>query len=130
MSDPKKMQSPVYDENLNACIHEMKETQLCMEKNNYDRDQCVDPFYNYRDCQKFWHQIVVKRRQQRIEPELPPPHERQQIKDFLGDELPYVSLWHRLITWEFAFDLYSIYYRSTSVFDLLFNFHIWYGNVL
>ena len=88
-----KKVSPVYDENLNACIQEMKETQLCMEKNNYDRDQCVDPFYNYRDCQKFWHQIVVKRRRQRIEPELPPPHERKQIIDFLGDELPYVSLW-------------------------------------
>ncbi|EIW79252.1 hypothetical protein CONPUDRAFT_60192 [Coniophora puteana RWD-64-598 SS2] len=36
------------------CEGAAKASMKCMDKNNYDRDKCLDFFQAYRDCKKTW----------------------------------------------------------------------------
>ncbi|CAL1538908.1 unnamed protein product [Lymnaea stagnalis] len=66
------------------CLLENEMAMRCLDENAYDREKCRDFFKNYKNCRKFWSWIVSQRKKQGIEPNLPPPEERDQVKkDYL-----------------------------------------------
>lgn len=68
------------DEIKNPCIKENEMSMACMNEHNFDRDQCMIFFQNYRNCMDFWSRVSKDRRRAGIKPNLPPPSERDQIK--------------------------------------------------
>lgn len=70
----------------NPCATERKLSLTCLEK-GHGKDGCQHYFENYRNCVKFWRQVVRERRATGKEPALPPPDLREQIKkEFLKRE--------------------------------------------
>ncbi|XP_063604447.1 coiled-coil-helix-coiled-coil-helix domain-containing protein 7-like [Penaeus indicus] len=67
-------------EEKNPCIKEHEQSYKCLDENNYNRDICAGYFENYKKCKEFWSNLRVERRRQGIEPNLPPPEERERIK--------------------------------------------------
>jgi len=43
-----------YTKHTDPCEGAAKASMKCMDKNNYDRDKCLDFFQAYRDCKKTW----------------------------------------------------------------------------
>lgn len=39
---------------LSPCEHAAKASLSCMDRNDYNRDNCMDYFQAYRDCKKAW----------------------------------------------------------------------------
>jgi cytochrome c oxidase assembly protein subunit 23 len=39
---------------FDPCAEASKMSLKCMERNNFDRDQCMEYFHAYRDCKKEW----------------------------------------------------------------------------
>ena len=50
-----------------------------MDEKNYDKDACYNQFMNFKNCKKFWTDIIKQRRRDQILPEIPPPEEREEI---------------------------------------------------
>ncbi|CAG5118776.1 unnamed protein product [Candidula unifasciata] len=52
----------------------------CLNDYGHDKNQCELYFQNYRYCRKFWSVIKSERKKEGIEPVLPPPEEREDVK--------------------------------------------------
>lgn len=78
------------DEDINPCIAEADFSYACSAKAGSDKSKCNHVFENYKECKRFWSSVSWKRKQQGVKPHMPPPLERKQIIDFLGDKLPYI----------------------------------------
>lgn len=77
---------------VNPCIAEQEFSYNCLSKNGYDKKKCTDAFINFRDCKRFWGAVKGKRIQRNTKPFMPPLSERQQIIDYLGEDLPYINI--------------------------------------
>lgn len=76
------------DQDINPCLEETQASHKCMEHYNYDRNMCGAYFQNYKNCRKFWHNVMVQRRRDGVKPEMPTAAERQDILTALGGK-PY-----------------------------------------
>ncbi|KAH6916165.1 hypothetical protein BKA70DRAFT_1179581 [Coprinopsis sp. MPI-PUGE-AT-0042] len=47
---------------VDPCAAASKASMDCLDKNNYDRDKCLDYFQAYRDCKNAW---IQKRKEDR-----------------------------------------------------------------
>uniref|UniRef100_A0A8C0UZ32 Coiled-coil-helix-coiled-coil-helix domain-containing protein 7 n=1 Tax=Cyanistes caeruleus TaxID=156563 RepID=A0A8C0UZ32_CYACU len=72
------------DHDINPCIAETDATTKCMNDNNYNKDLCTDYFLKYKNCRKFWHEIMMQRKRSGVKPEMPPAEERKKILDSMG----------------------------------------------
>lgn len=59
-------------------------SRKCMEMNQSDKDMCAIYFLKYKSCWKFWHGIMMQRRQDGIKPHMPIAEERKRILASLG----------------------------------------------
>ncbi|XP_056377947.1 coiled-coil-helix-coiled-coil-helix domain-containing protein 7 [Hyla sarda] len=73
---------------VNPCLEESAASTNCMDSNGYQRDRCASYFNKYKQCRKFWHTIMLKRRGDGVSPAMPTAEERKQILASL-DRLPY-----------------------------------------
>ncbi|KAM6494441.1 hypothetical protein JOM56_010802 [Amanita muscaria] len=39
---------------IDPCVAASEASMECLNRNNYDRDACLDYFQAYRDCKKAW----------------------------------------------------------------------------
>ena len=84
------------DPDSDPCIQEQLESKKCMASFGYNRtlykDKCKLVFDNVKLCKQFWSDVQKKRAEKSIKPSLPEKHEREKLKEILGDNLPYVAL--------------------------------------
>ncbi|XP_069587472.1 coiled-coil-helix-coiled-coil-helix domain-containing protein 7 [Ranitomeya imitator] len=73
---------------INPCLEESNASSKCMDQNGYQREMCALYFHRYKQCRKFWHTIMMKRRGDGVRPAMPSADERKQILASL-DQLPY-----------------------------------------
>ncbi|XP_037582440.2 coiled-coil-helix-coiled-coil-helix domain-containing protein 7 isoform X1 [Dermacentor silvarum] len=66
--------------NKNPCYKEQKLSMKCLEDNGYDYDKCQHYFDNFKACKGFWLAISKDRLKKNIHPAMPPPEERETIK--------------------------------------------------
>ncbi|KAI1889114.1 hypothetical protein AGOR_G00175740 [Albula goreensis] len=78
----------VRDHDSNPCIEETDASRKCMDASNYNKDMCVPYFLRYKNCRKFWHEIMIQRRRDGVRPDMPTADERRQILETLGGK-PY-----------------------------------------
>ncbi|XP_048364248.1 coiled-coil-helix-coiled-coil-helix domain-containing protein 7 [Sphaerodactylus townsendi] len=76
------------DDDTNPCILETDASRKCMDDNNYNKDMCTIHFLKYKSCRKFWHGIMIQRRQSGIQPAMPTAEERMEILESIGG-IPY-----------------------------------------
>src|SRR5271170_6206373 len=74
-----KKQKRLIDES-NPCLKEQGLTVACLNENNYDTSKCEAQHENFKQCKAFWNFVRAKRLEQGIEPILPPPEEREEVK--------------------------------------------------
>ncbi|XP_072007984.1 coiled-coil-helix-coiled-coil-helix domain-containing protein 7 isoform X2 [Engystomops pustulosus] len=72
----------------NPCLEESEASSKCMDVYNYQRDFCGFHFNRYKQCRKFWHTIMLKRRGDGVSPAMPTAEERKEILATY-DKLPY-----------------------------------------
>ncbi|XP_014260215.1 coiled-coil-helix-coiled-coil-helix domain-containing protein 7 [Cimex lectularius] len=77
----RNLRAQLNNEENNPCYKEHVFSLNCLAQNNYNGEVCQNHFANYRTCRTFWHAVIRKRRNEGIEPHLPPLEERQTIKD-------------------------------------------------
>ncbi|XP_065566512.1 coiled-coil-helix-coiled-coil-helix domain-containing protein 7-like [Artemia franciscana] len=65
----------------NPCLKESNMSYKCLKENGYDRDLCEKYFANYAACKTFWGKVTTDRRNKGIHPFLPPPEEREKVKE-------------------------------------------------
>nr|DBA24284.1 TPA: hypothetical protein GDO54_011961 [Pyxicephalus adspersus] len=51
----------------------------CLNVNNYQKEMCSRYFAKYKECRKFWHNIMLSRRRDGVSPAMPTAEERKQI---------------------------------------------------
>ncbi|XP_075684435.1 coiled-coil-helix-coiled-coil-helix domain-containing protein 7 isoform X2 [Rhinoderma darwinii] len=73
---------------INPCLEESEASSKCLDVNNYQRDMCALYFIRYKQCRKFWHTVMLKRRGDGVTPAMPTHEERKQILASL-ENLPY-----------------------------------------
>ncbi|XP_072306459.1 coiled-coil-helix-coiled-coil-helix domain-containing protein 7 [Eucyclogobius newberryi] len=71
-------------EDINPCLVETDASRMCMEHHGYERDRCGMYFQNYKNCRKYWHNIMIQRRRDGVKPEMPTAAERQEMLAALG----------------------------------------------
>ncbi|KAK9403285.1 coiled-coil-helix-coiled-coil-helix domain-containing protein 7 [Crotalus adamanteus] len=76
------------DHDINPCLMESDASRKCLEANQSNKDMCAIYFLKYKSCRKFWHGIMMQRRQDGIKPHMPIAEERKRILASLG-EAPY-----------------------------------------
>ncbi|CAL8398630.1 unnamed protein product [Arctogadus glacialis] len=76
------------NQDINPCIEESDGSQRCLEAHNYDKSMCSPYFINYKNCRKYWHNLMVQRRREGVKPEMPTAEERKEILAGLGGK-PY-----------------------------------------
>ena len=62
------------------CYSESVKSLDCLAQNRYNKGACLRYFENYVTCRRFWTEIIHERRANNIEPEIPPPEERDEIR--------------------------------------------------
>ncbi|XP_043921491.1 coiled-coil-helix-coiled-coil-helix domain-containing protein 7 isoform X2 [Protopterus annectens] len=72
----------------NPCLQESEASRKCMDENLYNRDACSYYFLKYKKCRKFWHEIMIQRRVDGVNPNMPPAEERKRILESL-ESMPY-----------------------------------------
>ncbi|CAG5115417.1 unnamed protein product [Candidula unifasciata] len=60
------------------CIKEYLLTKKCMGEKGHEH--CQDVLRNYEHCRYFWSWIESMRDQEGIKPAMPPPEEREEVK--------------------------------------------------
>ncbi|XP_026548223.1 coiled-coil-helix-coiled-coil-helix domain-containing protein 7 isoform X2 [Notechis scutatus] len=75
MSQKRRLQ----DYDINPCLVESNASRKCLEVNQSDKDMCAIYFLKYKNCRKFWHGIMMQRRQDGIKPHMPIAEERKRI---------------------------------------------------
>nr|XP_020464510.1 coiled-coil-helix-coiled-coil-helix domain-containing protein 7 [Monopterus albus] len=76
------------NEDSNPCIEESDASQQCMNASNYDKSMCSAYFQRYKNCRKYWHNILMQRRRDGVSPLMPTAAERQEILAAIGGK-PY-----------------------------------------
>lgn len=76
------------DLDINPCLEETDDSRKCLDANNYKKDMCSSYFIRYKNCRKFWHNIMTQRRRDGVKPDMPNADERQQILQAIGGK-PY-----------------------------------------
>ncbi|XP_014666542.1 PREDICTED: cytochrome c oxidase-assembly factor COX23, mitochondrial-like [Priapulus caudatus] len=64
----------------NPCYLEQKLTYKCLNNKNFDQEACNNYFVNYNNCKAFWNSVRIDRKRKGIQPNLPLPEDREQIK--------------------------------------------------
>ncbi|XP_012676789.1 coiled-coil-helix-coiled-coil-helix domain-containing protein 7-like isoform X2 [Clupea harengus] len=78
----------VRNQDGNPCIEESDGSQKCMDRNNYDKGMCTFYFQRYKECRKYWHNIMIQRRRDGVKPDMPTASEREDILAAIGGK-PY-----------------------------------------
>ncbi|XP_063340593.1 coiled-coil-helix-coiled-coil-helix domain-containing protein 7 isoform X1 [Pelmatolapia mariae] len=78
----------VRNQDINPCIEESDDSQKCLNAYNYDKSMCSTYFQRYKNCRKYWHNIMVQRRRDGVKPDMPTAAERLQMLTSLGGK-PY-----------------------------------------
>lgn len=78
----------VRNQDINPCIEETSASQKCLDAYNYDKSMCSAYFQRYRDCRKYWHNIMLQRRRDGVSPDMPTAAERQEMLAAIGGK-PY-----------------------------------------
>ncbi|XP_002737211.1 coiled-coil-helix-coiled-coil-helix domain-containing protein 7-like [Saccoglossus kowalevskii] len=78
---PNKKAKRLLDEENNPCLSEANASYKCLRDTNYERDLCYHEFVTYKNCKKFWNNVMINRRRKGIKPPLPPPEDRDQIRN-------------------------------------------------
>ncbi|XP_063062654.1 coiled-coil-helix-coiled-coil-helix domain-containing protein 7 [Engraulis encrasicolus] len=78
----------VRDADINPCLEESDGSQKCLNRNNYEKAMCSYYFQRYKDCRKYWHNVMINRRRDGIKPDMPTAAEREEILAALGGK-PY-----------------------------------------
>jgi len=73
--------SLITDETHNPCLKESEQSLSCMNENDFDKEKCTLYFLNYRNCRDFWKRVLHDRRGRGVEPALPPPQEREAVRE-------------------------------------------------
>ncbi|XP_077991464.1 coiled-coil-helix-coiled-coil-helix domain-containing protein 7-like [Glandiceps talaboti] len=68
------------DADNNPCTVEANASFQCLHDYNFNRDSCMTEFYTYKNCKKFWNQVMAERRKNGVRPALPPAEERDSIR--------------------------------------------------
>ncbi|XP_077365266.1 coiled-coil-helix-coiled-coil-helix domain-containing protein 7 [Festucalex cinctus] len=76
----------VRNQDINPCIEESDASQKCLDTFNYD--MCTAFFQSYKDCRKYWHNIMMHRKKEGVKPYMPTAAERQEILSSIGGK-PY-----------------------------------------
>ncbi|XP_029005261.1 coiled-coil-helix-coiled-coil-helix domain-containing protein 7 [Betta splendens] len=72
------------NEDTNPCIDESKNSQKCLDAYNYDKSLCSAYFQRYKNCRKYWHNIMMQRKRDGIKPDMPTAAERQEMIAAIG----------------------------------------------
>ncbi|XP_054622016.1 coiled-coil-helix-coiled-coil-helix domain-containing protein 7 [Dunckerocampus dactyliophorus] len=78
----------IRNQDLNPCIEESDASRKCLEVSNYDKNMCTAYFQRYKNCRKYWHNIMLQRRREGVRPDMPTAPERQDILSAHGGK-PY-----------------------------------------
>ncbi|XP_006805214.1 coiled-coil-helix-coiled-coil-helix domain-containing protein 7 [Neolamprologus brichardi] len=78
----------VRNQDINPCIEESDDSQKCLNAYNYDKSMCSTYFQRYKNCRKYWHDIMVQRRRDGVKPDMPTAAERLEMLTSLGGK-PY-----------------------------------------
>ncbi|XP_029385133.1 coiled-coil-helix-coiled-coil-helix domain-containing protein 7 [Echeneis naucrates] len=83
-----KKESKVRNQDINPCIEESDASHKCLGAFNYDKNMCSAYFQRYKNCRKYWHNVMVDRRRNGVQPVMPTAAERQEILAAIGGK-PY-----------------------------------------
>ncbi|XP_014379559.1 coiled-coil-helix-coiled-coil-helix domain-containing protein 7 isoform X3 [Alligator mississippiensis] len=72
---------------VSPMLKETDASRKCMDDNNYKKDMCTNYFIKYRNCRRFWQNIMVQRRRDGVKPDMPTAEEREKILKSV--EMPY-----------------------------------------
>ncbi|RVE59162.1 hypothetical protein OJAV_G00201560 [Oryzias javanicus] len=72
----------------NPCTEESDASQKCLDHYNYDKSMCSNYFQRYKNCRKYWHNIMVQRRRDGVKPDMPTAAERLEMLNGIGGK-PY-----------------------------------------
>ncbi|KAM7370242.1 hypothetical protein PAMP_011513 [Pampus punctatissimus] len=78
----------VQNQDINPCMEESSDSQKCLDAYNYDKSMCSAYFQRYKNCRKYWHNIMVQRRRNGVNPAMPTAAERQEMLAAVGGK-PY-----------------------------------------
>lgn len=62
------------------CYAENAKSMNCLSKNDYNYTKCGREFDNYKECKTFWMYVRLGRKRNGINPNLPPPDQREDFK--------------------------------------------------
>ena len=65
---------------VDPCYKEARISYDCLAANRYNKGYCLREFENALTCRKFWTEIIQERKRNDIEPNIPPPEERDEIR--------------------------------------------------
>ncbi|XP_062235371.1 coiled-coil-helix-coiled-coil-helix domain-containing protein 7 [Platichthys flesus] len=82
------MEKKVRNQDINPCIEQSDASRKCLDVNNYDKSKCSAYFKTYKDCRKYWHNVMVDRRRNGVKPEMPSAAERLEMLAAIGGK-PY-----------------------------------------
>ncbi|KAM9332254.1 coiled-coil-helix-coiled-coil-helix domain-containing protein 7 [Pholidichthys leucotaenia] len=76
------------NQDINPCIEESDASQRCLNAHNYDKAMCSAYFQRYKNCRKYWHNVMVQRRRDGVRPNMPAAAERLEMLAAVGGK-PY-----------------------------------------
>ncbi|XP_019956971.1 coiled-coil-helix-coiled-coil-helix domain-containing protein 7 [Paralichthys olivaceus] len=76
------------NQDINPCIEESDASRKCLDVYNYDKGKCSAYFLKYKNCRKYWHNVMVERRRNGVRPDMPTAAERQEMLADVGGK-PY-----------------------------------------
>lgn len=83
-----KNEKKLRNQDSNPCIQESDASSKCLDANNYNKAMCSAYFLAYKNCRKYWHNVMVERRRQGVKPEMPTAAERRDMLEAIGGK-PY-----------------------------------------
>ncbi|KAM4543401.1 coiled-coil-helix-coiled-coil-helix domain-containing protein 7 isoform 1-T1 [Fundulus diaphanus] len=83
-----KTSRKVSNQDINPCLEESDASHKCLDAYNYDKSRCSAYFLRYKNCRKYWHDIMVQRRRDGVKPEMPTAAERLEMLNGIGGK-PY-----------------------------------------
>ncbi|XP_029986383.1 coiled-coil-helix-coiled-coil-helix domain-containing protein 7 [Sphaeramia orbicularis] len=78
----------VRDRDSNPCIEESDASQKCLDVYNYEKSMCTAYFQRYKNCRKYWHTVMLQRRRDGVNPDMPTAAQRQDMINSMGGK-PY-----------------------------------------
>lgn len=78
----------VRNQDINPCIEETDASLKCLDAYNYDKSMCSAYFLRYKNCRKYWQNIMIQRRREGVKPDMPTAAERAEMLAATGGK-PY-----------------------------------------